>query len=77
MKIFQFAAVLFLLSVSVTVLLNTEPAHAGGIPYTYTLPVEANVTLGVFDSAGHLVQTFVKDAHRRVGRFALRSCREG
>lgn len=39
-----------------------------GIAYTYRLPREADVTLGVYDSQGHLVRTLIKDVHRRAGR---------
>lgn len=44
------------------------PAHGGGIAYSYRLPKESNVTLGIFDAQGHLVRTLIKDAHRRAGR---------
>ncbi len=51
-----------------TVIANASLAQGGGIPVTYTLAKEANVTLGVFDGEGHLVQSLVKDARRRAGR---------
>lgn len=43
-------------------------APGGGIAYSYRLPKEANVTLGIFDAQGHLVRALVRDARRRAGR---------
>ena len=51
-----------------TALAQATLAQGGGIAYSYRLPAEANVTLGVFDAQGHLVRSLVKDAHRRAGR---------
>lgn len=45
---------------------SLEPG--GGIPIPYSLPVESNVTIGIYDSAGRLIQTPLKDAHRRAGK---------
>ncbi len=42
-------------------------AVGGGIPYTYHLPQESDVTLSVFDLQGHLVRALVKNGHRRAG----------
>ena len=42
-------------------------ALGGGIPYTYRLPQESDVTLGVYDAQGHLLRALIKDAHRRAG----------
>ncbi|MBV9851248.1 MAG: hypothetical protein JO250_16380 [Armatimonadetes bacterium] len=50
-------------------LATPHPAAAGGeIAYSYRLPHEANVTLGLYDAQGHLVRTLIKDAPRRAGR---------
>ena len=50
-----------------TALAQATLAQGGGIPYSYRLPSEANVSLGIFDAQGHLVRSLVKDAHRRAG----------
>lgn len=51
-----------------TAIAQPSLAQGGGIAYSYRLPKEANVTLGIFDAQGHLVRSLVKDAHRRAGR---------
>ena len=50
-----------------TALAQATLVQGGGIPYTYRLPSEANVTLGIFDAQGHLIRSLVRDAHRRAG----------
>ena len=50
-----------------TAIVSPTLALGGGIPYTYHLPQESNVTLGVYDAQGHLLRDLVKDAHRRAG----------
>ena len=40
----------------------------GALTYAYTIPVESNVSLGLFDSQGHLLRWLVRDEHRRAGR---------
>lgn len=39
----------------------------GGLPYKYTIPGEANVTLGVYDTEGHLLRWITRGVHRRAG----------
>ncbi|HEY3417649.1 MAG TPA: FlgD immunoglobulin-like domain containing protein, partial [Armatimonadota bacterium] len=39
----------------------------GGLAYRYTIPAEANVTLGVYDNQGHLLRWITRGAHRRAG----------
>ncbi|HEY3378051.1 MAG TPA: hypothetical protein VGL77_11220 [Armatimonadota bacterium] len=39
----------------------------GGLAYRYTIPAEANVTLGVYNGEGHLLRWIVRGAHRRAG----------
>ena len=56
------------LSPQFTALAAPTLAPSGGIAYSYQLPQESDVTLGVYDAQGHLLRTLVKDAHRRAGR---------
>jgi hypothetical protein len=39
----------------------------GGLAYRYTMPAEANVTIGVYDAAGHLLRWITRGAHRHAG----------
>lgn len=51
-----------------TSLASASLAPSGGIAVPYSLTREANASLGVYDGAGHLLRTLVKDARRRAGR---------
>ncbi len=50
-----------------TVMASASLASSGGIAYSYHLPNEADVTVGVFDQQGHLIRALAKDVHRRAG----------
>ena len=39
----------------------------GGLAYKYTIPAEANVTLGVYDNDGHLLRWITRGVHRHAG----------
>jgi hypothetical protein len=53
---------------SFTVTATPTLEKPGGIPCTYTLAAESNVTIAVYDKQGHLLRHLAKDAHRRTGK---------
>ncbi|MDQ2733062.1 MAG: hypothetical protein M3Y56_15515, partial [Armatimonadota bacterium] len=57
-----------LASLTLFAALLAAPQRTRAIPCPYTLPVESNVTVAVYDPQGHLIRTLVKDAHRRRGK---------
>lgn len=46
---------------------SVAPETGKALAYSYTMPVEANLTLGVFDAQGLLLRTLVRDERRRAG----------
>jgi hypothetical protein len=48
-------------------LVNTRLAPRPVVSTKYRIPVEANVTLGVFDAHGKLLRSIIKNAHRDAG----------
>ncbi|HEY3333321.1 MAG TPA: FlgD immunoglobulin-like domain containing protein [Capsulimonadaceae bacterium] len=51
-----------------TALIDASLEEHPALAYTYTMPAEGNVTVGIFDNSGRLLRWLTRSAHRRAGK---------
>ncbi|HEY3332766.1 MAG TPA: FlgD immunoglobulin-like domain containing protein [Capsulimonadaceae bacterium] len=56
------------LNAEYSAMLDAALENKGALAYSYTMPFEGNVTVGVYDAEGHLLRWLTRAAHRRAGK---------